>query len=158
MAKTTSETVGTKRAAKRGAHAEAHGAPGVRKTTAKVEIDLTAKDAKDRIRALYPAPKTTTMLTATPELERVGLEYIAKRGDESAAGKAKELAGLTLQAAIGHDLGIRGDGWEATYGEPSEGTVDYKAACEANGITGEKLAPFRRPGSRRLTVTETATS
>lgn len=149
----TKSTVATRRTAKREEHAGTHGKPGVRR--AKVEIDLTRSDARKKLLALYPHTKTDAIGEATKELEQAALEYIKERDVAKLATERKELAGHVLCNAIGSGLGLRGDGWEATWPETT-GNVDWAALAKDHGIDDETIETYRRPGGRVLKVTEVA--
>lgn len=126
--------------------------PGVKKPPT---IDLTQPNARKALAALHPAPTNDLYLEASPEAEEAAAEYFAQRAAESSAKSGKELAGTQLCAAIGKNLGVRGDGWKATWGM-RDGEIDWRGLAKAHGITDEQIETFRRPPSRSLDVREVA--
>ncbi len=145
------QTVAERRRALRDAKGGAKSGPGLKK----VEIDLTKANARDALKALYPRPTSDAMLTATPELEEVALEYVEQRDLEKLAKEKKEVAGNFLCNAIRRATGVAGDGWKATW-DMSNGTVDWAALVKAEKISDETIAKYRKPQTRGLDVKETA--
>lgn len=126
--------------------------PGVKKPTT---IDLTQPNARKLLAERHPRPSNDLYAEASPEAEEAAAEYFAQRAAESAAKSGKELAGTQLCAAIGSNLGVRGDGWKATW-SMRDGDVDWRALAKAHGITEEQIETFRKPQSRSLDVREVA--
>lgn len=149
-AATKPTTVAERRRALRAAK-EPRSGPGVKK----VEIDLTKRGARDALRALYPRPLTDTVLDATPELEAAALQYIEARDVAKIATEKKEIAGNVLCNAIGKNLGIRGDGWTATW-DMSKGNVDWTTLAKDHNIPDEVIAKYRKHETRGLDVDEVA--
>ena len=126
--------------------------PGLAKTAT---LDLTKPSARKALTGIYPRPESDVMLDATPELERAALEYVEQRDAETLAGDAKEVAGNLLCNAIGKNLGIRGDGWEARW-DMSKGSVDWDGVVKELNIPPDVLERHRKPEKRVLLVKELA--
>lgn len=156
MATTTTRSRSeTKPAGTRAPRGKGKAGPGVAKAAAAAAIDLTQPNARKALLALHPKPTNELFVDATPEAEKSAQRYFAERAVEKAAGAAKELAGTELCAAIGGSLGVRGDGWRATWDE-KDGSVDWKALAVSLGATEAQIAKFRAPPTRALDVREVA--
>lgn len=72
--------------------------------------------AQRMLSALYPR-HTRDMIDATPELEKLGQEYLAAAAAEAEATAEKKRLQAALCSAIGAHEGVRGDGWRALWTE-----------------------------------------
>lgn len=142
-------TVAERRRAIRAAKEPASG-PGVRRAAM---IDLTKPAARKILVGIHPRPENEVYVDATPELERAALQYIEQRDVEKISKEKKEVAGNVLCNAIGKNLGLRGDGWKATWGM-SKGNVDWARLAKEAGISDETIAKYRTPDRRGLDVDE----
>lgn len=125
--------------------------PGVQK----VVIDLTKPGARKALTALYPRPTSETYIDASAETEAAAFVYIEQRDAAKVASEKQQVGGNALCNAIGRNLGIRGNGWKATW-DMSKGSVDWTQLAKDLQIPDEVIAKYRRPESRGLDVTEVA--
>lgn len=123
----------------------------------KVEIDLTQKNAKEALARAFPRATSERMIAATPEMNAAAVGYMNARDEATRIEGEKERAGNVMRYAIGSDLGIIGDGWEATWKEEAGG-LDVSALLKHLQVPEEIIAQFQRPSKRVLRVKETATA
>lgn len=119
---------------------------------AKGAIDFTAANAKSIVKAMFPAPETNNVRKATAAHDALVDAYLAARDAEKKAAKQKEAAANAICHAIGKDLGLRGDGWQATWDRIS-GQIDWQRLAADEHIPIEKQETYRKVGSRSLDIT-----
>lgn len=123
-------------------------------TVSRPQIDLADPNASKQLRAAYPAPLTDRIREATADEAQHVADYLDARDRELEASGEKERAGNGIRAAIAEDLGIRGDGWIATWAR-AEGRIDWERLARDLGITAEQKEKYRGEPERRISVRET---
>lgn len=146
--------MGAKRSAEKssgkGREARASG-PGVAKAPAPPPVDVTQPNARKALLALFPSATNEVYLEATSEHETVAALFLQAKARKKAIEEELETLGNKLCAAIGKNLGIRGDTFRASWAD-REGGVSWKAIAIERGATPEDEEKHRGNPTRVLDV------
>lgn len=126
--------------------------PGVAKAVAPPPpVDVTQPNARKALLALFPNATNELYVDATPEVEAAAERFLAARARAKAAMDEAEIAGNEICAAIGKNLGVRGETFRASWAD-REGQVSWKAIAIERGATAEDEAKHRGNPTRVLDV------
>lgn len=114
-------------------------------------VDVTQPNARKALLAMFPHATNDLYVEATPEVEAAAERFLAARARAKAALEEAEIEGNAICAAIGKNLGVRGETFRASWAD-RDGQVSWKAIAIERGATPADEEKHRGNPTRVLDV------